>query len=863
MTLSAGTKLGPYEITGALGAGGMGEVYRARDTRLERDVAIKVLPASFSSDPERLRRFEQEARAVAALNHPNILAIYDIGTHEGSPFLVTELLEGETLRERLQEGALPVRKALEIAAQAAQGVAAAHDKGIVHRDLKPANIFLTKDNRVKILDFGLAKLAEPQASSVNDSQMPTRTAGPQTKAGMVLGTVGYMSPEQVRGNLADGRADIFALGAILYEMLSGARAFERDSAADTMAAILKEDPPELSGEGKKIPPAAERIVQHCLEKNPAERFQSARDLAFNLAAMTGISSTSQQQPVIAPQRARKTIWIAAAAAVLLASYAAVFFLGKRSVTEIAPSFQRLAFRRGTVTNARFTPDGQSILYAAAFEGDPLQMFSTRPDSPESRSIGMADQTELLSISSTGELAVLLKAHLGDTVFGWRGTLARMPLAGGAPREVLDNAEWADWSPDGKQLAVVHSVNGKDTLEFPLGKVLYQTQGWIGDPRIAPDGKWVAFIDHPLKGDDEGSIAVANLAGIKKTLTHNWVSARGLAWSPSGNEVWFTASPRGANRALYGVSLSGKMRLIYRVDGSLKLMDTSSSGRVLLVDENEQTQMIGKQAGDAREKELSWFDWSECGDLSADGKFVLFTEGGEGGGPSYSIYLRNMDGSPAVRLGDGGGLAISPDGKWIISSDPHKLPEQLALLPTGAGVPRQLTHDSIDHLNAGWFPDGQKFVFTGREPGHGPRVYVQALQGGNPSAITPEGFSAHDHAVSPDGKWICAWNVTNQKYELFPVSGGEPRAISGTEQYDNQIQWTPDGKSIFVTEFGITSQIFKVNLATGKRELWKTLTPTDPAGAEGIGPVEITPDGKTYVYSVYRDLTNLYLVKGLK
>ena len=293
--LNAATKLGPYEIAGPLGAGGMGEVYRARDTRLGRDVALKVLPEGLARDSERLRRFEQEARAASALNHPNILAIYDIGTHDGAPFLVTELLEGETLRERLQNGSLPVRKALDIAMQVAQGVAAAHEKGIIHRDLKPANIFLTNDGRAKILDFGLAKLTQQDNTSrIGETQSPTRTSGgdARTEAGVVLGTAGYMAPEQVRGKPADARSDIFALGTILYEMLSGRRAFEKDSSADTMAAVLKEEPAELSGEGKRIPPALERMVRHCLEKNPAERFQSARDFAFNLAAISDASGSS-------------------------------------------------------------------------------------------------------------------------------------------------------------------------------------------------------------------------------------------------------------------------------------------------------------------------------------------------------------------------------------------------------------------------------------------------------------------------------------------------------------------------------------------------------------------------------------------
>src|ERR1700683_245931 len=288
MNLASGTKLGPYEIVSLLGAGGMGEVYRARDSRLRREVAIKVLPQALSLDADRMRRFEQEALATAALNHPNILAVFDIGTSEGSPYVVSELLEGETLRERLRSGALPVRKALDYSLQIANGLAAAHEKGIIHRDLKPENLFLTKDGRLKILDFGLAKLIQSEPSV----QTSLRTVTHGTEAGMVLGTAGYMSPEQVRGIAVDARSDIFSFGAILYEMLSGKRAFHGDTAADTMTAILKEDPPDLTETNRNISPALERIVQHCLEKNPEARFHSASDIAFDLEHLSGISSTT-------------------------------------------------------------------------------------------------------------------------------------------------------------------------------------------------------------------------------------------------------------------------------------------------------------------------------------------------------------------------------------------------------------------------------------------------------------------------------------------------------------------------------------------------------------------------------------------
>src|SRR5512138_3483400 len=292
MTLSVGTKLGPYEIGAQLGAGGMGEVYRAKDPRLGREVAVKVLPASFSTDADRLRRFEQEARAAGILNHPNITAVYDIGSVDGAPYVVSELLEGETLRSVLAGGKLSIRKAADYALQVAHGLAAAHEKGIVHRDLKPDNLFITNDGRVKILDFGLAKLTGAGDTQLSQTSIPTRRV--DTDPGKVMGTVGYMSPEQVKGRNVDHRSDIFSFGAILYEMLSGRRAFHGESAAETMSAILKEDPPELSNTNKSVSPGLERLVNHCLEKNPSERFQSARDLAFALGALSGSGTASTQ-----------------------------------------------------------------------------------------------------------------------------------------------------------------------------------------------------------------------------------------------------------------------------------------------------------------------------------------------------------------------------------------------------------------------------------------------------------------------------------------------------------------------------------------------------------------------------------------
>ncbi len=463
MALSAGTRLGPYEILALLGAGGMGEVWRAKDPRLGRDVAIKVLPASFSADADRLRRFEQEARAAGVLNHPNVTIVYDIGQHDGAPYVVQELLEGETLRLGLARGRFSPRKAIDTATQIAHGLAAAHEKGIVHRDLKPENLFVTREGRVKILDFGLAKLVQVEGSE-SDSSLPTAT-----EPGVVMGTLGYISPEQIKAEPADSRGDIFALGVILYEMLSGQRPFRGASAAETMAAILKEDPPDLSVTNQNINPALERIVRHCLEKNPERRFQSAHDLAFDLEALSGASGSTlaPRSRADAPRIWRKPLLAAALLGLGLLAGWGVYAIRQKPN---APSYKRLTFRRGTVFTGRFAPDGQTVVYSGSWEGEPSRIYATRAGSTESRGLQLPD-ARVLAVSPTGELAIQL-GH--ETVWDRTGTLARVPLDGGAPRELLEDVLAADWTPDGRDLAVIHKVGGKDRLEFPIGKVLYES-----------------------------------------------------------------------------------------------------------------------------------------------------------------------------------------------------------------------------------------------------------------------------------------------------------------------------------------------------------------------------------------------------
>src|ERR1700723_2564495 len=423
MPLPAGTKLDGYEILGLLGAGGMGEVYRARDSVLKRDVAIKVLPPVVSRDPDRLRRFEQEAESAAALNHPNILAAYQLGTFQGAPYLVSELLEGHTLRELLQRGPIPIRKAIDYGVQVARGLAAAHEKGIVHRDLKPDNLFVTKDGRVKILDFGLAKLTQPEPGV--HTCLPTVTHG--TEAGVVMGTAGYMSPEQVRGAAVDPRSDIFSLGAILYEMLSGKRAFHRDTAADTMSAILKEDPPDLSETGRNVSPALERIVQHCLEKNPESRFHSASDIAFDLEHLSGLSGATAKVTATAGARSHRgqLLAIMTGVAMGVVMLGLGWWLGHGSGAVALAEYKQITFRTGSIGNARFTPDG-SVVYSASWDGGEDQLYMSRMDDPGARELNLKD-AELLAISKNGELAIRLNTvHYG-------GDAPSGPLGLEAPR----------------------------------------------------------------------------------------------------------------------------------------------------------------------------------------------------------------------------------------------------------------------------------------------------------------------------------------------------------------------------------------------------------------------------------------------
>jgi len=866
MTLTPATKIGNYEIIAPIGAGGMGEVYRARDTRLGRDVAVKVLPEAFAKDADRLRRFEQEARAVAALNHPNILAIHDIGEHSGAPFLVSELLEGHSLREELNGGALPMRRAVEYGTQIAQGLAAAHDKGIVHRDLKPENVFITHDGRAKILDFGLAKLAKLAVAA--DEGATLGTAAQDTSPGMVLGTVGYMSPEQVKGEAADARSDIFALGVILYEMISGQRAFRRETSAETMTAILKEEPPELTALGKPISPALERIVRRCLEKKPLQRFQSARDLGFNLEGLSGTSSTGATQAMVADAQPRKWLLpLTASLLLLMAGGVAGWLLFRGAGSIVPPSYHQLTFERGLVYAARFAPDGRSIYYSASWNGQPVQLYSTVPDSPESRPLNLINST--LFAASTSGLAISLGCK--DRYIGnCQGTLATVPISGGSPREISGDTLSADWTADGSEMAVVRQVGGKYRVEFPRGKVIYESGRMLAYLRISPRADAVAFAEFVSVDGDAGLVIALDRGGKELIRSAIFVSVEGVAWPPSDEEVWYAATQReGWADAIHAQPFTGKERIVLRLPGALRLHDVSHDGRILISRESWRSGLQLRGPGDAKERDLDWLDYAQLRDLSSDGAQVAFDDWGSAAGAEGLAYFRKTDGSPAVKLGAWSAPVLSPDGTRVLATEATSVGKtlHLAVLPTGAGETLLLNSNGIQQVaGKGWMPDGKAIYFQS-DDGHGWRTYVQDLTGGAPRAVTPlisvESAHFESHLVSPDGKIIFAQDLSG-KGELYPIAGGEPQSFPGWIPEDIWITWSTDGRSAYVYHDDKTSApVYRLDVATGKRQLVVTLTPNDTAGVTAVINVRMTPDGKTYAYSFDRELSDLFQVEGVR
>jgi dipeptidyl aminopeptidase/acylaminoacyl peptidase len=640
-----------------------------------------------------------------------------------------------------------------------------------------------------------------------------------------------------------------------------------------MAAIVQKDPRELTESGGRFPPTIERILRHCLEKRPEERFDTTHDLAFALE--TAIGAPSATQVTTATTAAKRAWWkpVLAGLAVVIALGAGLFFSG-RLRTPTPASFRQITYHRGFIQSARFAPDGQTVVYGSTRRDEPLRVYSTRLDSIESRSLDLPP-ADVVGMSRNGQMAVLLdRRHAGTWIT--IGTLARSELGGGAPREILENVNDADISPDGTQFAVVRELGTRQQLEFPIGRKIFETTGWVSHPRISPDGKRVAFLEHPAYGNDMGHVALADANGKVTRLTDAWNGAQGLAWGPGAKEIWFTATStgtasggKGLQYSLWAVRAGGKPRSLYAPPIDLVLEDVSANGSVLLNAIVSRSEIGGLLAGDTRDRDLSTWSDEAAGGISDDGAvFTAVEQSAAGVGIDPFVYYRRAREPASVRIGTGTANALSADGKWVLTASnlPGKETE-LTLLPTGAGQPRVLSLGRVEHTfsaqrRAFLSVDARRLLFPGKEPGRLPRLWLLDLEGhGPPKPISPEGVT--NGILAPDGKAVAISNEAGRLL-LCSASGGACSPVKGAQPEDSPEQWESSGRAILVWNRNRTwpAQIHRIDLATGERRLWKEITPSDPAGVL-YGNILLARDGEHYIYRVRRVTGQLFLGEGLK
>jgi serine/threonine protein kinase len=868
MSLQPGVRLGPYEILSPLGAGGMGEVWKARDTRLDRFVAVKVLPEHLAKHPESLARFEREAKAVAALNHPNITGIFDIGNSDGIAYVAMELLEGESLRTRLEQGPLTPKQATALAIQIAQGLAAAHEKGVIHRDLKPDNLWITREGRLKILDFGLAKQL-PSMGMGPDSFVPTAAiqAGHNTEKGMILGTLGYMSPEQVRGEAVDARADLFSFGVVLFEMLTGRRAFARDTASDTMAAILRDDPPELEGTSKPIPLALRRIIDHCLEKAPGRRFQDARDVAF---ALESLSSSEGSAPLTAPfaSQNRRTTWVWAllvGAAVLGAGMAGWLSRGGPAAL---PTFRPLSHERGTLSAARFIPNTSEVIYSARWGVQPEQWYTRKLEQPGVQTIP-GGEGPILSVTREGEVLALTNAYLTHGQLS--GRLFSLPVVGGSPRE------WAEgtWGCDqgdrsGDMACILGSYGAEIRIEWPLGHPVYRCLNTLRSPRIR--GDQLAVFQEKQGNVEEGVLLLVDRKGQVRELC-SLRGFTGLAWGPRADEIWVSTYQRGESRIL-ALDLAGRSRMLLHHAGRLELQDVDAGGRVLAALHTYQRHTFSHAEGESLDRDLSWLDAQATMGMTSDARTVLLANLGEWSTTEGSLYLRPLSGGPAQRLSSGGSSqpTLSPNGLWVCSFT-HDPEFSLVVTPTGRGVAQKIPMPGMKDgdISANVYNDGRRvFVWGSLNRGLFAGFSLD-LASGEFHKVTRGGLSPFlfEAPCSPDGQWLALIDGNKLENGVNPIviihsDGTGERIYNWLKPGEAISGWGADSASLIVWDRNrLPAVVERLDLATGRRTRMAQISPPDPAGVPGIQGVFPSPTGTRYAYNFVRRLSQLYTIEGLK
>ncbi len=875
-----GRRLGSFEITAKLGEGGMGEVYRAHDTKLRRDVAIKVLPAAFTEDKERLARFEREAQLLAQLHHPNIASIFGLEESGGVRALVMELVEGPTLAERLESGPLSLTECLSVSLQIAQALEEAHEKGIVHRDLKPQNIKASIEGKVKVLDFGLAKAMDPASGSAASAadlarsptllQSPTLTAVHGTQLGVILGTAAYMAPEQAKGLPIDKRADIWSFGVVLYEMLCGRSLFVADTVSDTLAGVLKTEI-DFSRLPASTPPAIRRLLRRCLERNPKNRLHDIADarlvideLLRGVADEPGVAIAASRHST---SRQVVAAWVAAGIFAAIGIGLGALVWRQRSAAPTVPRFEKLTYAPQFISNARFAADGRSVVLSAAREGNTSELFVRHPEDPQPRTLGRAD-TQLLAVSSKGELAVLTRARF-QSHRTYIGTLARMPLAEASPREVLNDVTAADWSPDGAELAVIRQVEGKSCLEYPIGKVLAESTGYLSDVRVSPRGDRIAYMPHAFPEDNRGRVVVIDRAGAMVATSPEYWGEEGLAWSADGESVYFSGSEEGPDYAIRSLAMDGTVRNLLVAPAGLIIHDRAPDGRLLVSTHLERGAVMALLPGAAAERDLPWLEQSVNPTLSRDGRSLLFGDQSRLSGSLYSVLFRAADGSPPVRLGDGNGTDLSPDGASVLAVVMDD-PPRLMIYPTGAGEPRDISAAGFvayEYETAHFFRDGQSVAYCGNEAGKASRCYVRDLASGTARAVTPEG--TREGSVSPDGTSIVA-RGTDGRYRRYPLDprnpedAGEGVLVAGLDDRDEVLGWRADGRSLRVfRSSAIPIRVDRLDIATGRRTVLRELAPADRVGVTEISHVSFSADESSYAYDVTRVVGTLYAVEGTR